>query len=136
MSKKIDMYTDGACWGNPGDCGVGVVLLSGDRRKELSQYIGHGTNNMAECHAVIVGLEALKAPEKSSVTLYTDSRLVEGLLSKGWKAKKNTRLIRRMKSLASNCNQFKAVWVKAHNGNTENERADELAGQAIRGKMS
>ena len=80
--KKIDIYTDGACSGNPGSGGYGVVLLYNGARKELSAGYRKTTNNRMEVLAVIKGLEALK--EKCSVNLYSDSKYVVDAVNKGW----------------------------------------------------
>ena len=83
--KKIDIYTDGACSGNPGSGGYGVVLLYNGARKELSAGYRKTTNNRMEVLAVIKGLEALK--EKCSVNLYSDSKYVVDAVNKGWAKK-------------------------------------------------
>jgi len=128
---KVSIYTDGACSGNPGPAGIGAILLCGERRREISRFIGEATNNRAEIQAVITALRALKAPEKTEVTLFTDSQLVSGLLTQNWKAKANQDLVNEMKELAQSCASFEVVKVKGHNGNPLNERADELARKAL-----
>jgi len=81
MPHKINLYTDGAASGNPGPGGFGVVLISGEHRKEISQGFSHTTNNRMELLAVITGLEALKK-DRSHVTVYTDSRYVADAVEK------------------------------------------------------
>ena len=124
---KVSAYTDGACSGNPGPGGVGVVLLCAKHRKEISRPLGDSTNNRAEIQAVIDALRCLHRPEKTELTLYTDSQLVCGLLTQGWKAKANQDLVAEMRQLAQKCASFQAVKVKGHNGDPLNERADQLA---------
>ena len=79
---KVTIYTDGACIGNPGPGGYGIVLLYGDRRKELSGGFRLTTNNRMEIMAAIVGLEALRRP--CAVTVYTDSRYLTDSIMLGW----------------------------------------------------
>lgn len=133
-SPKITIYTDGAARGNPGPGGYGVVLLSGELRKEMSGGFNHTTNNRMELLAVIVALEALKIPG-SEVTVYTDSRYVADAVTKGWvfdwvkkrfKNKKNPDLWLRFLEIYKKHN-IKFVWVKGHADNPLNERCDELA---------
>ena len=128
---KVTIYTDGACKGNPGPAAIGAVLLCGDRRKEISKAIGHSTNNRAEIQAVIEALSALKYPEKTEVTLYTDSQLVFGLLQGTYKAKKNRDLVDEMLNLSENLRSLEVVKIKGHNGNPLNELAHTLAQKAI-----
>ena len=90
--EKIEIYTDGACSGNPGLCGIGIVLKYGGNIKEHSQFIGHGTNNIAELSAVLKALQMVKKPEMR-VVLYTDSEYALGVLTLGWNAKANKALI-------------------------------------------
>ncbi len=128
---KVEIYTDGACRGNPGPAAIGAVLLCGDRRKEISKAIGDSTNNRAEIQAVIEALSALKHPEKTEVTLYTDSQLVYGLLQGTYKAKKNRDLVDEMLNLAKKTSSLEVVKIKGHNGNPLNELAHSLAQKAI-----
>ena len=134
MTPQITIYTDGAAQGNPGRGGYGVVLLSPPYRKELSEGFRLTTNNRMELLAVIKGLEALKV-EGCNVTIYSDSRYVVDAVTKGWvfgwekkgfKEKKNPDLWQRfLKVFRRHTVRF--VWVKGHDGNTENERCDRLA---------
>ena len=129
---RVDAYTDGACSGNPGPGGVGVVLLCGEHRKEISRPLEQTTNNRAEIQAVIDALSCLHRPEKTEVTLHTDSQLVYGLLTRGWKAKANRELVAEMREFSQRCASFQAVKVKGHNDDTLNERADQLAREAVK----
>ena len=126
----IQIYTDGACSGNPGPAGIGIVLLYKGHRKEISRYIGIATNNIAELKAIQAGLESVKNRDLP-VILYTDSSYSVGLLTKGWKAKQNQELVQQVKSLVSGFNHLRVVKVKGHAGHPENERADRLAVKAI-----
>lgn len=142
--KKLDIYTDGACSGNPGAGGYGVVMLYKGARKELSQGYKTTTNNRMEVLAVIKGLEALKEP--CEVTLYSDSKYVVDSITKGWvynwkkknwiksdkKKALNVDLWERLLVLLEKHN-VEFVWVKGHAENVENERCDELARAAIAG---
>jgi ribonuclease HI len=134
---NITIYTDGAARGNPGPGGYGVVLLSGQFRKELSEGYELTTNNRMELLAAIVGLEALKI-ENSQVTIYTDSKYVSDAVEKGWiwnwmkirfKGKKNEDLWLRFIKIYQK-HQVKFVWVKGHANIPENERCDQLAVEA------
>ena len=143
-AKNVTIYTDGACINNPGPGGYGVVLLYGDRRKELSGGFRHTTNNRMEVMAAIVGLQALK--HRCKIKLHTDSKyLQQGInlgwaekwRSKGWKKKDRTRLNwdlwdRLLKECARHDVEF--LWVRGHAGNKENERCDILSVQAAQGK--
>lgn len=126
----IHAYTDGACSGNPGPAGLGVVLVSGERRREISEYLGEATNNIAELLAVKRALEAIRDRART-VYLYSDSTYVLGLLGKGWKARANRQLVQELRALADRFTDLRMVKVPAHAGVAENERADELARKAI-----
>lgn len=134
---QITIYTDGAARGNPGPGGYGIVLLSGNYRKEISDGYKHTTNNRMELLAVIVALETLKI-EGSEVTIYTDSKYVADSVTKGWvfnwvkkrfKGKKNADLWLRFLEIFKK-HIVKFVWVKGHANNPLNERCDELAVEA------
>lgn len=124
---QTQIHTDGSCLGNPGPAGVGVILICGGHKKEISKPIGHGTNNIAEVSAVVTGLQALKHRTQTEVELFTDSALVEGLLVRGWKAKANLELVHLMRDLAKDCKAIKVTKVGRNSGNAMNERCDELA---------
>ncbi len=129
---QVELFADGACSGNPGPAGIGVVLKSNGLRKEFSRTIGEATNNIAEIQAVIDGIKLLKMPSQTEVTIYTDSQLVHGLLSKNWTAKCNVGLVNEMKMLTQQCQKFTVVKVKGHNGIPENEACHILAQCALK----
>jgi len=136
-APSVTIYTDGACSGNPGPGGWGVILRSGSTEKELSGGEKMTTNNRMELLAAISALEALKKP--CSVDLYTDSQYVRSGISSwihnwkrnGWKTSarqpvKNTDLWQRLDA-ALQTHDVRWHWVKGHAGHPENERADQLA---------
>lgn len=137
-ANQIIMYTDGASRGNPGPGGYGVLLMSGERRKELSQGYRLTTNNRMELMAVIAGLEALKKQDLQ-VTVYTDSQYVVKAVNEGWlnkwmatnfaKGKKNKDLWVKFYNLSKQ-HRLKFVWVKGHADNPYNNRCDQLATEA------
>lgn len=140
--KSVEIYTDGACSGNPGKGGYGAVMIYKGARRELSAGFELTTNNRMEVLAVIEALSALKEP--CEVTLYSDSKYVVDAVNKGWMEKweKNS-WMRTKNEKASNADLWirlsallkkhsvKFVWVKGHADNIENERCDELARNAI-----
>lgn len=135
--STIEIYTDGACSGNPGPGGWGVLLRWNGHEKQLSGGEAQTTNNRMEMMAVIKGLEALKKP--SNVTLYTDSQYVQQGVTQwmaGWKAKgwpsriKNQDLWLQIDSLIQR-HSVEFIWVRGHNGHPENELVDKLAVAAI-----
>ena len=142
MSKDIvEIFTDGACKGNPGVGGWGALLSVNGKEKELCGGEAHTTNNRMELMGAIAALEALKRP--CSIRLHTDSKYVQqgitewivGWKQRGWKtaakqAVKNEDLWRRLDAAAS-LHQIEWLWVKGHAGHIENERADELANRGI-----
>lgn len=130
--NAIHIYTDGACSGNPGPAGIGVVMLFQSHRKEISRFIGNATNNIAELEAIKAGLHAVKNKD-FPVMLYTDSTYAMGVLTKGWKAKQNVELVQQIKKLISGFKHLKFIKVKGHAGDPLNERADRLAVEAIQG---
>lgn len=135
------MYTDGSSRGNPGPGGYGVVLMSGNRRKELAQGYRRTTNNRMELMAVIAGLEAMKKTGLR-ITVYSDSQYVVKAVKEGWlnkwlatnfaKGKKNKDLWVRFYNLFR-LHQVQFVWVKGHADNPLNNRCDELATTAADG---
>lgn len=138
MTKTVEIFTDGACSGNPGPGGWGAILRYGDKEKELSGYDAEATNNRMELMAAISALETLKRPCK--VILTTDSTYVKSGITEwmdGWKKKnwpsriKNQDLWKRL-DLAATPHDITWEWVKGHAGHPENERADQLAVQAIK----
>jgi ribonuclease HI len=128
----IIVYTDGAASPNPGPCGIGVVILDRGERREISEYLGEGTNNIAELTAVLRGLEAIAPAERArQVLLHTDSEYSIGVLSLGWKPKKNVELIAELRELMTQFPRLRLVKVPAHSGVPENERCDQLAYGAV-----
>jgi ribonuclease HI len=128
--EAIAIYTDGACSGNPGPAGIGVVMVYKGHRKEIARHIGVATNNIAELEAVRLGLEAVKNRDLP-VHVYTDSRYTWGLLSRNWKATENIALIEKIRRLTQSFRQLHFIKIKGHAGHPENERADRLAVSAI-----
>lgn len=138
---RVDIYTDGACKGNPGTGGWGAVLKFGDREKEVYGGEVHTTNNRMELTAVIRALEALT--RRSQVRLHTDSQYVQLGVSewlKNWKQRgwrtaakqpvKNEDLWRRLDELAA-LHDIDWIWVRGHAGIHGNERADALANRGV-----
>jgi ribonuclease HI len=123
-------YTDGACSGNPGPAGLGVVLIENGVRRELSEYLGIGTNNVAELTGILRALEGV-GRSAEVMLVHTDSQYAIGVLTKGWKAKANQQLIADIKERIRNFPRLSLVYVKGHAGVPLNERADELARQAV-----
>lgn len=141
QGPEVELFTDGACSGNPGPGGWAAILRMGQKERELSGGDPATTNNKMELMAVISGLEALKRP--CVVRLYTDSRYVldgatrwiKGWKKNGWrtadkKPVKNIELWQRLDA-ASAPHRIHWGWVKGHSGHVENDRADELARAAI-----
>ena len=127
--KTIHVYTDGASSGNPGPSGIGIFLRYGVHEKEISQYIGIATNNIAELEAIRVGLSEIKNPELP-VRFYTDSSYALGLLTLGWKPKKNQDIVKSIQNLMKKFKDLKFEKVRGHAGNEGNEMADRLATRA------
>lgn len=128
-ADAVIIYTDGASSGNPGPAGIGVVLKFGDHEKEISKYLGITTNNVAELQAIKTGLLELKKTNLP-VRVYTDSTYAKGVLTQGWKARKNRALIESIRQLIAGFTDLKIIQVKGHNGLEGNERADRLATSA------
>jgi ribonuclease HI len=141
MMENVDIFTDGACSGNPGPGGWGAILRSDGREKEMFGYAPETTNNRMELTAVIEALRALKRP--LTVAVHTDSQYVQkgitewihGWKRRGWRTAdkqpvKNEDLWRQLDALAAE-HRISWHWVKGHAGHAENERADALARQGI-----
>ena len=136
--NDVTIYTDGACSGNPGPGGYGVILQSGKYEKEISGGEPSTTNNRMELVAVIVGLKALKRP--CTVKLYSDSQYVVNMVQQGWLARwkrngwmrnksdpaKNVDLLKELDAQLQ-IHQVEMIWVKGHADNPYNNRCDELA---------
>ncbi|MFN3927324.1 MAG: ribonuclease HI [Pseudanabaenaceae cyanobacterium] len=135
--KQVEIYTDGACLGNPGPGGYGAILICGDRRKELSGGFRLTTNNRMELMGAIAGLQALNYP--CQVNLYSDSKYLVDAINLGWlkqwqaKGKLHKRpnhdLWLKLLELCDR-HQVNFIWIKGHGGHPENERCDFLAVQA------
>ncbi len=138
---KVEIYTDGACRGNPGPGGWGAILRAGTNEKELCGAERETTNNRMELMAAIIALESLKRP--CEITLTTDSQYVrKGITEwivnwkrRGWKTAdkkpvKNQDLWMRLEE-ATHKHQIHWKWIKGHSGHEENERADQLANRGI-----
>ncbi len=136
--KHVDMYSDGACSGNPGPGGYGTILVFGELERELSGGEKNTTNNRMELSGAIAGLEALKYP--CEVTLYSDSKYLVDGITKGWAEKwRANNWVKSDKKPALNSDlwgrlldlleihKVTFVWVKGHNGHHYNERCDALA---------
>ncbi|MBQ5320800.1 MAG: ribonuclease HI [Oscillospiraceae bacterium] len=136
--KKVELFTDGACSGNPGPGGFGAILRYKETEKEISGGEAETTNNRMELSAVIAGLEALKEP--CEVTVVTDSKYFSDALEKGWlfswqkkgwkkadgKPVLNVDLWKKLLSLLEK-HKVTTVWIKGHAGHLENERCDKMA---------
>ena len=129
--RAIRVYTDGASSGNPGPAGIGIFLRFGPHEREISEYIGIATNNIAELEAIRRGLAEIRNP-KLPVRIYTDSGYALGLLTQGWKAKNNRALVQSIKKDMLRFADLVFVKVKGHAGDPGNEKADRLATDAIR----
>ena len=140
--SRFTIWSDGACFGNPGPGGWGTIIRSVNNEVELSGYSPKTTNNIMEMTGALEGLE--RCPEGSSITLYSDSKyVVQGMSSwiHGWKKRNwkkadgnpvlNKELWQKLDKAASK-RSIEWKWVKGHAGHEENERCDELAKQAIR----
>ncbi len=130
-SGVIEIHTDGACSGNPGPCGYGLVIRDGFHYRELSQYIGYGTNNIAELMAINVALQTVNDKTRP-VRLYTDSNYCIGVLTKGWKAKANRELILSIRELMKEFDDLKLHKVKGHSDHPLNDRADLMATSSLK----
>ncbi|MFO0679977.1 MAG: ribonuclease H [Polyangiaceae bacterium] len=129
-------YTDGACSGNPGPAGSGMIVVSPDGTlREGFEYLGESTNNVAELTAILRAVEAIPK-DAQHVLVHTDSQYAIGVLTKGWKPKVNQTLIRDIKAALATVRELALVYVKGHAGIPLNERADELAREAVRSGRS
>ena len=127
----IIVYADGACSGNPGPAGIGVVVQDGSVRRELSQFLGQGTNNIAELTALMEAADVIEDASRP-VRMHTDSKYAIGLLAQGWKAKANQELVARVKQSLKRFTDLELIHVPGHAGVLLNERADKLAVQAVK----
>jgi ribonuclease HI len=143
--KSVEMYTDGACSGNPGPGGYGVILKSNGNTKQLARGFKNTTNNRMELRAVIEGLKALK--EECNVLVYSDSKYIVDAVEKGWARRwEANNWYRNKKEKALNIDlwvdlldlldkhQVSFRWVKGHAGHPENELCDQMAVAAAAGE--
>jgi len=144
MDRKLKIYTDGACSGNPGAGGWAAILIYGDARKEISSFVPETTNNRMELTAVIKGLQAVTAA-KVNIEIYSDSAYVINAINSGWlagwnrngwltadkKDVKNADLWRELLELNQKYSPT-YIKVKGHSDNPNNNRADELAVSEIK----
>lgn len=131
--ETIVIYTDGACSGNPGPAGAGMVIQQAGKLTKISEFYPDGTNNMAELSAILGALVELDEQEcQRPIHLYTDSAWCLGVLIGGWKAKTNLKLIESIKEQIARCPNLEMLKVKGHAGIEGNEEADYLATRAIR----
>lgn len=131
-AEAIEIHTDGASSGNPGPAGIGVVLCWRGRRREIARALGTATNNVAELTAILEALRAVKRPELP-VRLHTDSAYAIGVLVEGHRVKQNAELVEAIRGEMARFADLAFVKVAAHAGVPENERADRLARDALRG---
>jgi ribonuclease HI len=133
-SDAWTVYADGACSGNPGPAGLGIVLVApGGRTLEGYEYLGTATNNIAELTAILRAAELV--PRADAFVLHTDSQYSIGVLTKGWKAKANQELVANVKSALAK-RAARLVYVPGHAGVPLNERADALAREAVSRRAS
>ncbi len=133
----IVAFTDGGCRGNPGPAGSGVYVAFPDGRSvEASRSLGRGTNNIAELTAIDIALDLLdeaEIPADAKVAVFSDSDYANGVLTRGWKAKKNTELILGIRDKLSKRPGVSVEWVAGHVGVEGNEKADRLATAGVGG---
>jgi len=112
-----------------------VVTVDGTKTREISEYLGLGTNNIAELTAILRGLQAIDEPDqKRPVLVYSDSSYSIGLLSQAWKAKANVELVAELRAVCRRFADLRFVKVLGHSGVPLNERTDELARQAVQSR--
>lgn len=129
------VYADGACSGNPGPAGAGVHLIAPDGKSyDCSEYLGTGTNNIAELTAILLAAELV--PAGAAAVVKTDSQYSIGVLQKGWKAKANQELVAKVKGALAARKGWRLDYVPGHAGVAGNERADELAREAVSSRKS
>lgn len=131
--NTIVIHTDGACSGNPGPAGVGIYIERPGEATEISEFIGSGTNNIAELTAILRALQNVSDEERERrIHVYTDSGWSLGVLVQGWKAKANLDLIDEIKQLMATMPNLELLKVRGHAGEAGNEQADNLATMAVR----
>lgn len=133
----IVIYTDGACSGNPGPAGIGVLVERPDQTVEISEFLGSATNNIAELAAILRALRTLREDDADRlIHLYTDSGWSLGVLVGGWKAKANLELLEEIRTEMAKFSRLELLKVRGHAGHEGNEEADRLATQATRREAS
>jgi ribonuclease HI len=132
---ELLVYADGACSGNPGPAGVGAIALWADQKRELSEYIGDATNNIAELTGILRAVELAHELGKP-LRLYTDSKYSIGVLTQGWKVRANKELVAKVRQALDAHPDAKLFHVRGHQGVLLNEHADELAVRAVQSKES
>ena len=139
-ADAIHIWTDGGARPNPGPCGIGVVVVDGKQLVELSEFLGEGTNQIAELTAMLRGLEevaqqfadaGVTKAQQRAVAVYSDSAYSIGLLDKNWKAKANVELVAELRELKKQFREVHFVKVAAHTGISLNERTDQLATDSL-----
>lgn len=133
---EVIVFADGACSGNPGPAGLGVAVFEdGTKTRELSEFLGNGTNNIAELKAILRAAELL-ASDPRAVEIRTDSSYAIGVLTKGWKAKANQALVAEAKQALGKLASVRLTYVPGHAGVHGNELADALAVAAVQARKS
>jgi len=132
---EVLVYADGACSGNPGPAGVGAIALWADQKRELSEYIGEATNNIAELTGILRAVELAHELGKP-LRLYTDSKYSIGVLTQGWKVRANKELVAKVRQALDAHPDAKLFHVRGHQGVVLNEHADELAVRAVQSRES
>jgi len=135
VGDEILVYADGACSGNPGPAGVGAIALWGDQKRELSEYIGEATNNIAELTGILRAVELAQEIGRP-LRLYTDSKYSIGVLTQGWKVRANKELVATVRQALDAHPDSELFHVRGHQGVVLNEHADELAVRAVQSRES
>jgi len=126
----LEVYIDGACSGNPGPAGVGVLICRNKKPiMRISKYLGHATNNIAELESLKIALQNVSV--RDNITIYSDSQYVIGLITKDWKAKLNIELVQFIRSDIKRFPNLSFVKVKGHSDSRGNAAADKFATAAI-----
>ena len=134
-NEVITIYTDGGCLHNPGGpMGIGVVLRYKTRVRIYSEFLGNGTNNIAELTAILRALELLKTTD-IPVVIHSDSEYAIGVLTGRYRAKKNKELIARIQAVMRRFKDLRFKKVRGHKGVPDNELVDSLASRALRGDV-
>jgi ribonuclease HI len=135
-TAEVVVFADGACSGNPGPAGAGVAIFEGEKKtRELSEFLGTGTNNIAELTAILRAAEVLENDARA-IEIRTDSSYAIGVLTKGWKAKANPELVAKTKVALGKLASVKLTYVPGHAGVVGNELADALAVAAVQARKS